>query len=511
MAGRGSLAYRFRKIASQWHPDKNGDLLPSDLGYASGRRVWWRCEKGHQWQAAVYSRTLQGSGCPYCSGRRISEDNSLAARYPLLSEEWDREKNRTLTPDKVSPGSSKKVWWRCDHGHSWKTSVYERTSGSRCPYCSRRLASPEHNLARSHPDLAAQWHPRKNRFLKADQVLPGSGKKVWWQCDKGHEWQATVNSRTGLNTECPYCVGRKASRENNLYRANRALAREWDREKNGSLKPAEVTPHSSRLVWWLCPEGHSWEASVRNRMKGQNCPYCANRRASRQNSLLMKAPRLARQWDREKNGELTPGQVTSSTGRKVWWLCEKGHSYRASVYSRVQKGTGCPYCAGKAVGEDNNLAFIKPELAAEWDREKNGELTPEKVTPGSSKKVWWLCPEKGHSWQASIRDRNGGRSCPYCKNRKVCDDNSLATLNPTLAAEWHGKRNGADFTPDDVVPGSSFYAWWLCPVCGHEWKAQIAARNRGTGCPACYAQLRKEGFYRTERTPPVTFRHSRRK
>jgi DNA-directed RNA polymerase subunit RPC12/RpoP len=511
MNKKGTLAYRKRKIAAQWHDEKNGDLTPYQVGYASGKKVWWICNRGHEWQAAVYSRTLQGAGCPYCSGRKVDPKESFAALYPVLEGEWDRERNKTLTPDRVSPGSSRKVWWICHRNHSWKASVYERAKGSQCPYCSRRLAAQDNNLAITHPEIAAQWHHGKNRSLKPEQFLGGSGKKVWWLCSEGHEWQATLNSRTSLKTGCPYCSGMKASPTSNLYLKNRKLSQEWDREKNKDLKPSQVTPNSSKIIWWKCPNGHSWEASVKNRMKGQNCPYCANRRVSKENNLKANYPFLAREWDKGKNGKLKPGQVTSTTGRKVWWLCRSGHSYKSSVYSRTQKGTGCPYCAGKRVCADNNLAYVNPALAGEWDRERNGKLTPEMVTLGSAKKIWWSCPDKGHSWQAAVRDRTSGRSCPYCKNRKVCDDNSLATLNPTLAAEWHKAKNSENFNPHTVVSGSSFHAWWLCPVCGHEWKAQIAARNRGNGCPACYAKLRKEGFYKTERTAPVTFRYSRRK
>ena len=42
------------------------------------------------------------------------------------------------------------------------------------------------------------------------------------------------------------------------------------------------------------------------------------------------------------------------------------------------------------IGE-NDLATMRPDLAEEWNFEKNGEIKPYDVTCGSNKKVWWIC------------------------------------------------------------------------------------------------------------------------
>ena len=127
-----------------------------------------------------------------------------------LLREWDSEKNLPLTPETVSYGSKKKVWWTCAHGHHWQAAVHTRTgSGTGCPYCSGRFPIPgENDLATKYPRVAAEWHPTKNAPLTPDQVLPGSRRKVWWQCKNGHTWQAVIYSRTGnQNSGCPFCTG----------------------------------------------------------------------------------------------------------------------------------------------------------------------------------------------------------------------------------------------------------------------------------------------------------------
>ena len=200
------------------------------------------------------------------------------------------------------------------------------------------------------------------------------------------------------------------------------------------------------------------------------------------NSLLTVNPELARQWHPTKNGPLTPKDVTPGSKRNAWWVCRKGHAWRAQISNR-SKGHGCPYCAGRAVCDDNCLQTTNPELSKQWHPSKNGNLTPRDVAPYSDKKAWWIC-ERGHEWNALISNRARGRGCPYCSGRAVGEDNCLQTVNPKVAAEWHPGKNG-DLTPRDVTPGSNKTVWWKCKN-GHEWAAIINSRSRGFGrCRYC--------------------------
>jgi len=169
------------------------------------------------------------------------------------------------------------------------------------------------------------------------------------------------------------------------------------------------------------------------------------------------------------------------SNRKVWWVCTKGHEWQANIKDR-SNGNGCPYCSGKKVCRDNSLKTLNPVVASEWDYRKNGDLTPGNVTVSSKKKVWWKC-KKGHEWLTTVAKRTEGKGCPYCKNKKVCKDNCLATVNPSLAKQWHPSRNGK-LTPKDVTAGSGKKVWWMCKK-GHVWQNTVTNRNHGTGCPKC--------------------------
>ena len=207
----------------------------------------------------------------------------------------------------------------------------------------------------------------------------------------------------------------------------------------------------------------------------------------RSDSLQSEYPELAKQWHPSKNALLTASDVTPHSGQQVWWMCTSGHDWKAVINSRT-RGHGCPYCAGQKPTADRNLATEHPTLLNEWNWEKNGDKKPEDFTPRSQSKVWWKC-EKGHSWHATIgnRTRDTRNLCPYCSNRMLCEDNSLAQVRPDIAKDWHPFKN-APLTPNDVVAGGSKKVWWVCKH-DHEWQATIGSRvNNGTGCSKCSLQ-----------------------
>lgn len=114
-----------------------------------------------------------------------------------LLEQWDTGRNLPLTPDNISYGSKRKVWWCCSKGHSWQAAVHTRTgSGTGCPVCAGKVAQAgENDLTTLFPELTRQWHPTRNGDFTPEQVVPGSHRLVWWICEKGHEWRAQVKSR----------------------------------------------------------------------------------------------------------------------------------------------------------------------------------------------------------------------------------------------------------------------------------------------------------------------------
>ena len=347
----------------------------------------------------------------------------IRTRNQTLLCQWDYEKNEMNTPQTVSYGSKKKVWWRCHEGHQWQASVCSRTgSGASCPYCAGKIPLPGQNdLATCFPYLAAQWHPTKNSPLMPQQVLPGSHRTVWWRCKHGHTWRAQIKSRVN-GCGCPVCSNREIlPGSNDLASQYPQLAKEWHPTRNGQMLPSRVSPGTRRKAWWICEKGHVWQAAIASRTSGGcGCPFCNGKRViPGENDLASRFPNIAAQWHPTRNGKLTPQELTAGALRKVWWQCSLGHAYAASVSSRTMRSSGCPYCAGKKVLPGfNDLASVEPEIARQWHPTLNGTLTPEMVTAGSHRKVWWVC-DLGHVWKAAIYSRTGQKKCgcPVCAGR----------------------------------------------------------------------------------------------
>lgn len=495
LVGFNDLASQNPRLASQWHPTRNL-LSPSEITARNSRKVWWLGECGHEWEARVLHRA-NGAGCGVCSGNKIMKGfNDLATLEPEIASQWHPTKNDGLTPSEVGKGGRKKVWWICSEGHEWETAIGDRVAkGIGCHYCSGwAITFGVNDLFTIHPHLKNELHPTKNdAALDISLERITSTKKVWWLGTCGHEWQSSINSRTNSRTQgsgCHYCGGNRVLEGfNDLASQNPALASEWHPTKNGKITPNEINAKSGKKYWWLGDCGHEWESQLSNRDNGAGCSVCAGKTVLIGfNDLASQNPALASQWHPTKNGAVTPEEITLTTSKKVWWICSESHEWEVSPNGR-RSGSGCPYCSGnKVMAGFNDLETISPTIAAQWHPTKNKGLTPQQVTKGSKRKVWWLC-SKGHEWEVMVTERNYS-NCPICSGHKVLAGfNDLATLNPVLAAQWHPIKNGK-LTPYKVTKSSGQRIWWICDN-NHEWLALGSDRSNGSGCPNCVNHVSK--------------------
>ena len=533
------------QLMVEWNWEKNSEILPTEIMIGSGKKVWWKCSKGHEWQATPNNRTAnKRQGCPYCSNHRILVGfNDLATTNPNIAKEWHPTKNESLTPQTVTFGSNKKVWWLCDNGHEFESLISNRTAGQGCPYCSGHKVLKGHNDLQSvNPSLAKEWNYIKNGNLHPEHFSANSNKKVWWKCSKGHEWVSTISNRNNGNG-CPICSSerhtsfpefallyylrkcgldavhayRKKGYELDIYIPSKRVAIEYDgyywhkskieNDLAKNLKCEDDGIKLYRIREGLFPlNSSSIDFVIQKNQKDlpekiaeiiqqiigttiiinleQDFISIEQLRehTEKEGSILFINPKIAKEWNYEKNGNLRPEQFAAYSSKKVWWKCKKGHEWQETLANR-SNNVGCPYCAGKRVLVGyNDLETINPALAKEWSYSKNGELKPHNFTIRSGKKVWWKC-SNDHEWQARIADRNN-RGCPYCSGRyAILGKNDLQSVNPSLAREWNFEKNNG-LSPFDVLPNSNKKVWWKCSK-GHEWLAVIGSRNSGYGCPYC--------------------------
>lgn len=488
-----SLERLYPEVAAEWHA--RNPATPAETVATSDDFAWWRCTNGpdHVWRSRVSTRTRQGAGCPYCGGQRVSRTNSLVTLYPELASEWHPTRNDT-SPSEVLAQSKLRAWWKCPEGpdHEWDQQVRVRVRGNGCPYCAGYRPSVTNNLLR-FPEVAHQWDSERNDTAP-EHVVASSHEKYWWICPEGpdHRWQATPYHRTERGQGCPFCAGHRVSITNALASTDPTIASEWDEELN-EASPRDVARGSKLRAWWTCSTNseHRWLARVADRARGKGCPYCAGVKTGRKRvapgeSLAERFPKLMQEWHPTKN-LLDPAVLLPGSGEEVWWKCANGpdHEWEATPHHRATRGQGCPFCAGHRPSVTNSLALY-PELTAQWSM--RNEIVPDDVVATTTDLYWWTCPEgPDHEWRASPASRvRGGHGCPFCAGLRASVTNSVASVRPDLAQQWHATRNGA-LSPGTVTIGSQLPVWWQCPEhASHEWCVSPCDRiHYETGCPYC--------------------------
>ena len=173
---------------------------PRTITAGSGLKKNWKCSRGHRWTVSTLSRSTFQTGCPTCSGHKLSKGfNDLKTTYPILAKEahgWD--------PTTVGMSYKQKLTWKCSRGHLFESLIENRRRGDGCQFCSgRQCLTGFNDIQTTDPKLAKQavgWDPKK--------LTRGSGKSVKWKCPEGHTWMATPNTRTSTNNNgsgCPGC------------------------------------------------------------------------------------------------------------------------------------------------------------------------------------------------------------------------------------------------------------------------------------------------------------------
>ena len=267
-----------KHLEQELHPGKNPTVDVTLLSRWSHKKIWWLCAEGHEWEAQVANRS-SGGGCPYCSNKKVLEGfNDLTTLNPELAKEWHPTKNNFLKPEHFTLKSGKKVWWAGPCGHEWEAQIEKRSRKQGCPYCSnKKLLEGFNDFKSLYPSLAYEWNFAKNDILPS-QILSGSHKKVWWLCSLGHEWEAAIKHRTFSKSACPVCAGQRVHLGfNDLLSLEPAVALQWHPTKNGLLEPISFTKATHKKAWWLCAEGHEWEAAISDRTRkdnGSGCPVC---------------------------------------------------------------------------------------------------------------------------------------------------------------------------------------------------------------------------------------------
>lgn len=390
--------------------DKNDGVNPEKLELANSEELWFigtTCNHEFKTTLGNILRKDRENKCPYCEGRRILIGfNDLKTKYPEFFNgenkiQWNEKKNKDegVLLDNISEGSLKPSWFICKNGHEWKANTHNVfVLGKGCPYCGgKKSIIGKNDLTITHPEIAKEWNCERN-IKKPEDYKAGSNKKVWWRTEAERygkiwilEWEDRIDTRTIQNAGCPYLTNKKVLKGFNdfetwcIHNNRKDLLEEWDYEKNGDLKPEDCLDGGTKYVWWK--------------------------------KLLFKDDKVFEA------------------------------SWKALIRHR-KLGIGDPYSsipARTVLKGYNDLASCYPEIAKEWNYDKNDELKPDEVLTQSNKKVWWKCNNCGNEWETTISNRTGtDNNCPACASSKGEKRISLFLDNKKIKYEQ-------EYTFDDCI------------------------------------------------------------
>lgn len=493
------------ELMQEWDWEANEGLNPNELTIGSNKEAWWICSScGNKWQQRINKRTLRRYGCPNCRYKhKHNTKNNITITHPEIVKYWDYLKNGENTPDMFTKGSTYIAYWKCSKCENEWTQTIDQCTG--CKKCKNKEYLSTNSLASKYPEIAKEWHPTKNGDLKTTDISSKNDKKVWWLCSKcGYEWQAKIGNRTILNRGCPCCSNAVVVKgKNDLQSTHPEIAKEWHPTKNGTLTPDKVSYGYGKKVWWKCPNGHEYQATVNHRTgkSGTNCPVCY---AGRQTSFAEQAvfyyikqiyPDAINRYKADFLGKMELDIYIPSIKlaveydgmawhkenklgreRKKYQICKSEGIYLMRL--REKKGNysdiadNC-YCLPDLYKSDN-LNRLIPHIL--------GLLDPNKIMKilETSNNPWGNIPTI-ISYDVDVeRDKIKILKCFATEYKK----DSFGELYPEIAKEWHPTKNG-NLTPYMFKPHSGHKVWWKCPTCGYEFQATIGSRVAGCGCREC--------------------------
>ena len=491
-------------LAKEWDFDKNGELTPSEIAAGSHQKAWWICPIcGHSWCAQINARNL-GNGCPECGHRKASDkkkakllngsDNSLLSLNPLFLVEWDYEKNKSIQPFNVTSRSSQKVWWRCSKcGASYYSSIVGRTvEGKGCAVCAGvKVQQGINDLATINPLISSEWDYENNNLIPT-QVTANNNRKVWWICSIcGNRWIASISDRNA-GTGCPKCA--KTFHTSFPEQAVFWYLRKIFPDAVNGYKPLWLKKHEEIDIYLpsigvgIEYDGFIWHKSKANDVEKSNRivsngVYFIRIRESglpllQDNSFIISV---------------------ESTDKQYLYL----NTVIYKLFCHVSDRFGIINIPNIDIDRDRleiissymsqrrscSLTSVCPEIASEWNYDKNGSLMPQQVSYKSEIKVFWKCSHCGFEWKTSVAVRTSGHNCPACAGLTLRTGyNDFATMRPELVSEWDSHNNG-ELTPSQIAYRSNKKVWWRCKRCKSVYQQRVADKSDGRGCPICSGKI----------------------
>ena len=282
---------------------------------------------------------------------------------------WNYEKNNNVTPRQVCLNSRRKCWFHCEIcGHDFDIALPNITQlGMWCAFCSNsKLCSDDecitcYNKSFCSSNKVSFWNYKKNGSITPRQVFMNAKSKYWFTCNEcGHDFETTLANMTQSKIGCAFCVNIKlCSNDACTICFQKSFASSpkviyWNTEQNGSITPRQLFLKSNQKCYFTCPDcAHVCYRHIGNIDNESWCPFCGNRELCTDTSCMQCYKKSFSShsksvfWHPTKNGTFKPRNMFLHSGKKIYFICEKGHEFDSKL-NNISNGGWCGFCRNKS-------------------------------------------------------------------------------------------------------------------------------------------------------------------
>lgn len=494
--GYNSLKAKFPEIVErEWDYELN-DVDPDTIAPHTNKSYYWKCLKGHEPYMSRVNNKVTGNGgnCPRCSHQKFSPEFSLKILRPEQAKDWDTEANDGLTADQISAFSNKAAWWHCHKcGYKWKAKISNRSNGRGCPNCAKghHTSFPEqvvfHFIRVLFPDAINGYKFNKQEI---DIFIPSKNLGIEYDGEAYH------NSDKRLNSDIRKSKYLKANgieliriRESRCVHLDNNVARviivNYSSDYSDLQTKLQCLLDELRARFKVSNSIVVDIESVRAQLIAElnTVPY-QNSFASYMEDPSREGKPLRALWDYDKNHPIMPEMVEPFSEKEVFWICPNNpeHKWKNTVKS-VSLGYGCSKCSRRY--HRNTEEWIKAAKEIHGDRYDYSQV----VYINAKTPITIICSKHG-AFQQVPSEHLSGKGCKFCANQAFHPLESLAVINPEIAAQWdYTLNNGCGYTPETIGINTTKKFWWHCTNGKpHSFQATIAKRISGMQCAVCHGK-----------------------
>ncbi|WP_435097160.1 zinc-ribbon domain-containing protein [Candidatus Pelagibacter bacterium nBUS_27] len=492
---------------------KNYPLTPKKIFYKSATDIYWLCPKGHGLKQRPNRFMLNGIFiCKKCPGTIFK----LSDKYPKFAKEFHPFKNYPLTADSYYPWQIEEVFWTCKYNHHYKEKLKKRLDNystnrkSLCKICRGLIVDDQNNLDVINPKISKQWNYKKNYPKTPDKIFWKDSKKPFhWTCSRNHNWATTVRHRTVSKSNCPFCDMASSLPELRIY-SELSFFFNNIRHRYKILK-AEADIYIENLNTIIEYDGGYYHKKRFEKDKEKTKLFLENG----YNLIRLREGEL----EPIENSIIFPKDKFDKSCIDQILIKLKRLLLDTQLIDRIDKYIEAKEFINEALFQElkinlpappykESLAFLKPELAKEWDYEKNYPLKPEHYRQNSAQSAFWICiNNKTHpGWKAQISNRNTRKSgCPDCKPDLIKKNrfysikkNNIKNKIKNLDLIYDFKKNEIKQF-EQISPFSGYIYQWKCYYCNYSWSKNLQEilrplRDKRVNaiifCPECKKDLK---------------------